>query len=86
MGQKYTIPHLDKQYCLIKWRGYDERFNTWEPKDHITFCYNYEAPEDKDDDPEYLEKAPLAVPTPHHYQTRTKKAPNSENTAKSLEA
>jgi len=23
MGQKYAISHLDRQFCLIKWRGYD---------------------------------------------------------------
>ena len=51
MGQKYSFPHLDKQYCLIKWKGYDEKFNTWEPRDHITFCYNYQAPQNNDQDP-----------------------------------
>jgi hypothetical protein len=71
VDQKYHCLYSDRQFCLIKWKGYDERYNTWEPKDHITFYYNYISPEDRVSYREKLTESPPATPN-HHYHTRTK--------------
>jgi Chromo (CHRromatin Organisation MOdifier) domain len=44
-GQEYEVEmikdytHIDGQfYYLVKWKGYDESENTWEPIKHLTQC------------------------------------------------
>lgn len=41
-GDTYTVAYVKKKRCvegrieyLVKWKGWGERFNSWEPEDHI---------------------------------------------------
>ena len=64
---------IDRQECLIKWKGYDDCYNSWEPQEHITLFYKYFPEEEKEEDPEYTENVSLPSNNAHNYHTRNKK-------------
>lgn len=84
-----SIPNLDRQECLIKWKGYDDCYNSWEPQEHITLFYKYFPEEEKEDDPEYTENVTLPSNNPHNYHTRNKKKkpaqPSKSNHSEEIE-
>ena len=73
------VRDVDRQECLIKWKGFGAEHNSWVPREHVTTVeYLIESYDDGDED--YNEKWTMpnekkgeVERKQHHYHTRTKK-------------